>query len=350
MIASKPTILLVDDQPSNIRMLAEILKPHYNILIAISGIDGLKILKTTTPDLILLDIFMPNMDGFSFADKMHSIFSDKQIPIIFVSSAHDYESIQKSLNKGACDYILKPYDPKTLQIKIKKVLFKVEKSRFESSYIEGNKIMNTFFRGGVKSINHEMLYDWANNLIDIIMYAKDPLRAVLPCFENTYDDPSHNVKVAILSVILGRTLNLKNIQLQDLAISGILHDSGKAYLPKDILDKLTSLDPIEFERVKQHSRKSYEVAKELGIHKVQILNAILHHHEKLDGTGYPDELVGYEIPLLSQILSVCDIFDALTTDRTYRPHFTTYDALKMMKTDMHHQLNEQYVNNLIALL
>lgn len=293
---------------------------------------------------------MPDIDGFLFVDKMKLSFPNLDIPIIYVSGAHDEEIIKKSLHKGAHDYVLKPFEPQVLITKIEKVLLKEEKLHFKSIYLDGKKIMDGFFSNGIKDLDLDILTTWADSLIKALEYSRHPFKSVLLFFENTYNEPSHNVKVAMLAVILGYKLNLTRQQLNDLAIAGILHDCGKVNLSEEVLTKSTYLEVEETEMVEKHPLYSYELAKQLGIHKVQILEAILYHHEKLDGTGYPHGLIGNAIPLFAQIIAVCDVFDALTTDRTYREHFHTYDALKLIKSDMSHQLNIKYVNSFIELL
>lgn len=346
----KPTILVIDDQVHNLKITGDSLKAHYDILVATNALDGLKILKTTIPDLILLDIFMPDMDGFSFVDQMHISFPNLNIPIIYVSSSQEDDIIKKSLHKGAHDYVLKPFEPQRLISKIENVLWKEEKSQFKSIYLHGKTIADTFFSNGIKAIDLNMLSVWSESLIKTVEHSTHPFKSILVFFENSYNEPLHNVKVAMLAVILGQHLNLTRQQLSDLAIAGILHDCGKVHLSTEVLIKSTYLETEEVEMVEKHPLYSYELAKQLGIHKAQILEAILYHHEKLDGTGYPHGLIGNAIPVFAQIIAVCDVFDALTTDRTYREHFHTYDALKLIKSEMSHQLNIKYVNSFIELL
>ena len=160
----------------------------------------------------------------------------------------------------------------------------------------------------------------------------------------------HSVNVCILSIFLGNAVGLNYSELKQLAMAGMLHDIGKGCIQRSILDKEVSLDPDEYELVQTHSTRSAELAGENGITDKRILDGILYHHEKFDGTGYPEGLREKKIPKMAQIISICDAFDALTTDRTFRKKYSSFDALSLMREEMSKHLNQDYIKKFIQLL
>lgn len=160
----------------------------------------------------------------------------------------------------------------------------------------------------------------------------------------------HSVNVGILSIFLGHALGLEYGELKQLAIAGVLHDIGKGCIQKSIWNKEVPLDPDEYELIQTHPVRSAELAAANNISDKRILNAILYHHEKFDGTGYPEGLREKRIPKMAQIISICDAFDALTTDRTFRPKYSSFDALSLMREEMSDQLNQEHIKHFIQLL
>ena len=160
----------------------------------------------------------------------------------------------------------------------------------------------------------------------------------------------HSTNVCILSIFLGHAIGLDYTELKQLAMAGMLHDLGKGCIQRSILDKEVSLDPDEYELVQIHSTRSAELATANGITDKRILDGILYHHEKFDGTGYPEGLREKRIPKMAQIISICDAFDALTTDRTFRQKFSSFAALNLMRDEMSKHLNQDYIKKFIQLL
>jgi HD-GYP domain-containing protein (c-di-GMP phosphodiesterase class II) len=149
---------------------------------------------------------------------------------------------------------------------------------------------------------------------------------------------------------LAKELNMTQHQLYAISLAALLHDIGNCAIQQDVLKKSTTLTLDEFELVQTHVKYSVMIAKSFGINDSKILTAIKSHHEKLDGSGYPERLEGNQIPVMAQIIAVCDIFDALTTDRSYRKKYSSFDALMLMKTTMHKQLNSRFIKHLIRIL
>ena len=190
--------------------------------------------------------------------------------------------------------------------------------------------------------------------IDVTLKLIVATDAMLPVFlkmmPNKYHIEYHSVNVSILSIFLGHAIGLQRSELQRLAMAAVLHDIGKLKIDSRILQKDSKLNPEEFETVQEHSTLSSEMASQNNISDKQVLDAILYHHEKLDGTGYPKGLKKDEIPKMAQIIGICDAFDALTTDRTFREKYSSFDALVLMRDEMSQHLNQDYIKKFIQLL
>lgn len=218
-------------------------------------------------------------------------------------------------------------------------------------YGSGQVLMNRCFKlpeGEQLPITE--LTQYAKILSEFIVRQRYRFQQFLTRMPAVYTEPNHALNVSILATILAKALNMTNRQLDDVALSGLLHDIGKRRVDADILGKPAQLDSDEFEKVREHVVFSVQDVKENRINNPQILSAIRYHHEKLDGSGYPNGLVGNQIPVMAQILGVCDVFDALTTDRTYRVQYSSFEALKLMKKEMNREINSVYVDHLIILL
>jgi HD-GYP domain-containing protein (c-di-GMP phosphodiesterase class II) len=217
-------------------------------------------------------------------------------------------------------------------------------------YRAGMTLLRRCFAAGDEILPVEELQQYAGYLAAYIAEEEYRLEQFLRQMPATYTEVSHSLNVGILSGILGRVLHMSRRQLEDIVLAGLLHDIGKMRIPNEILLKDAGLEPDEFERMEKHPVYSAEIVRKNRIVGAQILSGIRHHHEKLDGNGYPDGLSGNRIPLTAQLIGICDVFDALTTDRTYRAAYSSYEALKLMKREMHDQLTTKYIDRLIMLL
>lgn len=222
--------------------------------------------------------------------------------------------------------------------------------RIKVLYRSGIALMERCFEGPDPELPMEELTQFAKILADFVASGRHRFIAFLEKMSDLYSEPNHAVNVAILAVILAKALKMEHRDLEDIAFAGLLHDIGKRKVDKQILDKAAELDDDEYVKVREHVPYSIEITKEAKIVNSRILSAIRYHHERLDGSGYPNRLVGNQIPVMAQIIGLCDIFDALTTDRTYRARYSSFEALRLMKRDMAKQINGTYVDHLIRLL
>lgn len=187
-------------------------------------------------------------------------------------------------------------------------------------------------------------------ILQTIMHNKDTISSYIKIIEYDYYTHTHSLNVSIYALALGAELKLDEKLLASLGQAALLHDLGKSKINHNIVNKESKLSSYEYEEMKNHPIYGYEIAVKIGIRDENILDGIRHHHEKLDGMGYPDQLRMQEISLFPRIIGVCDIFDALTTRRTYKQAMHSYNALHLMKTRMHTHLDMEIVDSFIKML
>lgn len=192
----------------------------------------------------------------------------------------------------------------------------------------------------------------ATEILVHYLYSEDKniMPIVLQLMPHEYSTHHHSTNVAIFSIILAKTLGLPKADLLDVAYAGLLHDIGKIRIDRFILLKPASLEDDEYDRIKRHSEFGLEILQKNGITNQKILDGVRFHHEKLDGSGYPEKLRGVRIPKFARIIGMCDVFDALTTRRTYRSNYSSYEALMLIKQEMAEQFDVRYTDTFIRLL
>jgi putative nucleotidyltransferase with HDIG domain len=200
------------------------------------------------------------------------------------------------------------------------------------------------------SVNADRSMNIVRPILDTILSDEKTIVSYIKILEHDYYTHTHCLNVGIYAMSLGNDLGLEEEELVRLGQSGLLHDLGKSHIDNRIINKNGKLDSREFEIIKEHPELGYEIALQIGISDSEILDAIRHHHEKLDGVGYPDALNSREISLFPRIVGICDIFDALTTRRSYKNPLNSFDALHLMKTQMHDHLDMSLVDRFIRIL
>jgi putative two-component system response regulator len=326
------TVLIVDDEPDNLIVLCELLKGHYHVKVANNGVTGLKIARSDSrPDIILLDIMMPGMDGYEVCRRLKQEPLSANIPVIFLTAKSDPESEAYGLGLGAVDYITKPISPPILLARIKAQLqIKLDADFLEdkSRYLEREVIRRSREVAAIQELTILALaslagfreHETGNHLFRIQHYIKalaEKLR-FNPRFVHFLSDNNINLLFWVAP----------------------LHDLGKFGIPDRILLKPgdTRFTPEEFEIVKSHTTLGWRAIRQaeqsLGI-SVAVLNiakdVILYHHEKMDGSGYPEGLAGDDIPLSARLMAIADVYDALVSERTYRASMTHEQAVKIIR-------------------
>lgn len=286
----KHTILIVDDEINNLQLLKRTFRGQYNILTASNGQEALEIVKEqgNNISLIVSDQKMPVMEGTEFLKKVREIHP--QIIKILLTGHVDTEILVSAIND--CDlfqYILKPFEPEELKISVENGITKY-------SMANNNKI----FYGELKELFYKTIRAISNALDTKDSYTN-----------------GHSLRVTLYSMILAKELNLDADYMEEIEIAGLLHDIGKIAMPKSILCKNGKLTDEEFLVMKSHPTRGEKIV--INIKKLQIVSEwVKAHHEKWDGSGYPDGLKGEEIPLAGRIIALADTYDAMTSTRPYR--------------------------------
>ena len=320
--ASKPTVLVIDDAPENLALMSGLLKDSYKVKVANHGELGLKVaLAAPPPDLILLDIMMPDLDGYEVCRRLKSNPASRAIPVIFLSAKTDVQDEEKGLLLGAVDYISKPISPSLMLARVATQIAlhaKTESLRVDSTVRDPEQ---------------------ARQIADLSA-AQDVTILAMTSLAETRDSDTGNHIRRIQHYVQALAQSLKDHprfadQLGPQAISLLfksapLHDIGKFGIPDRILLKPSSLSPEEFDIMKTHTTLGFEAIeqaeKALGLQAPLLRTAkeiVLSHQEKWDGSGYPQGLKGDEIPMSARLMAVADVYDALISQRVYKaalPH------------------------------
>ena len=291
-------VLIADDEPQNLDLLADFLhREGYSISRAEDGRSCLEAFASARPDLVLLDVHMPPPDGLAICRMIKADPETRLIPVMMVTGhAQSGDRIQ-GIESGADEFITKPIDRTQLIARVRSLLsLKTFTDELERAEL--------------------VLLTLANSI-----EGKDPYTA------------GHCERLSAWSAVLGQAVGLPAEEITALRRAGIVHDIGKVAVPDAILLKPGCLDPEEIRILQQHPILGEEICRPMKSFR-RVLPIIRHHHEKLDGSGYPDGLKGSYIPLTARIMTIVDVFDALTTERPYKPSLTLGEALSVMEDEV----------------
>jgi HD-GYP domain-containing protein (c-di-GMP phosphodiesterase class II) len=217
-------------------------------------------------------------------------------------------------------------------------------------YSTTSELLKYLFDKQDEHLHREALYSCVHEIMATLQIDINIMPTLLTFLPQEYSTHHHSTNVAFFAAIIGHKLEMDHQTLFDLIYAGLLHDIGKIRIDAIILNKPSFLDDHEFELVQQHAIMGASILEKNGITNQTILKGVKHHHERLDGSGYPDRLKGKMIPKVAKILGMCDVFDALTTKRTFRKNYTSFEALLMMKQEMNTQFDESLIDLLIKTL
>jgi putative two-component system response regulator len=289
-----PKVLVVDDHAaSRMTAVALLAMEGYEVIEADSGCTAIELVTQKQPDLILLDVMMPGMDGFEVCQVLKQEESTRIIPVIFITALNDRRSRIRGIEVGADDFLTKPFDRVELAARVKSL---VQQKRLNEDLDHAEQVLFSIARA---------------------IESRDP---------NTGD---HCERLMKLGQAFGEYLGLTRNQIRDLMWGGYLHDIGKVGIPDSVLLKQGTLTPEEWTIMKQHVLIGQKICQPLRSMR-GVVPLIRHHHERWDGSGYPDGLVGDQIPKIAQVFQIVDIFDALTSERSYKKAHTPKEALKVM--------------------
>ncbi|MBI2002416.1 MAG: response regulator [candidate division NC10 bacterium] len=309
---TRPFRLLVVDDMEAMRMALEdsLRLQGYEVVSAASGEEALELLRWQRFDLLLTDQAMPGLSGIELAETTARIHPD--VPIVLLTGHTDVELAKASLQRGASDFVTKPVNIRELPIVIERNL---TRRRLEVARL--------------KEREAQVLFEAIKALASAVD-AKDPYTA------------RHSMRVTRLSMIVADAIRLSGDEKYVLELSAWMHDVGKIGVPDSILTKSSRLTPEEFEVMKAHAPKGGEIVGQIE-ELSQVADVIRHHHERLDGQGYPDGLRGEAIPLLSRIILIADSFEALTSDRSYRRSTGRKHAFEELKDHSGSQFDPELV-------
>lgn len=316
-------ILVVDDTESNIDVILDSLQDNYDLTVATNGYDALEIIAEEIPDLILLDVMMPGINGYEVCQKLKLDDSTKDIPIIFLTAVKDITDKTKAFELGAVDYITKPFDVMELKARVKTHL----ELKFAKKMLFDQ---NRFLEEMVRKRTEELYKTQAATIYS--------LAALAETRDTETGEHIKRTQYYIKTLCLGlRNMGIYTDYLDDKTISMLfdsspLHDIGKVGVPDNILLKPGKLTNEEFEIMKLHTvygKNALEIAeKELGSNSFLSLakEIAFTHHEKWDGSGYPLGLKESEIPISGRLMALADVYDALISSRPYKKAFSHEEA------------------------
>ncbi len=317
----KATVLIVDDTPMNISILVGLLKPFYKTVVAKDGEQALnRVFSGSVPDLILLDIMMPGIDGYEVCKRLKADPRSKHIPVIFISAMSDAVDEEKGLLLGAVDYIAKPVSPPIVLARVKTHLALSQQQRALANEVEART---------------QELEKSRKELIRRLGLAAE------------YKDNEtglHVQRMAEYARLIAVEMGFSHKDAETLAAAAPMHDIGKLGIPDEILCKPGKLTAEEYKIIQGHPEIG---ARILGTPDSELLliaqQVALYHHEKWDGSGYPQGLKGDDIPLVARIAAVADVFDALVCVRPYKKAWPLEKVLALFEDEKGRHFDPQVI-------
>lgn len=304
---TQATILLVDDAPENIDLLAASLRDSYRLKVALNGKRALTIAQNNQqpkPDLILLDVMMPDMDGYEVCKRLKADPTTAHIPIIFVTAKHEVEDEEYGFSIGAVDYITKPFTPALVRARV----------RTHLALFDQNRQLFNLIKERTKELQDSKLR--------IIRH----LGRAVEYKDN--ETGAHVIRVSLISRLLAERTVSDQAWIERIFQAAPMHDLGKIGIPDNILCKAGKLTPEEWHEMRKHPLIGAQILDSKEDPLLRMASTIsLTHHEKWDGSGYPNKLAGDEIPLEGRIVAISDVIDALMSKRPYKEPWTVEQTI-----------------------
>jgi putative two-component system response regulator len=324
----KATILVVDDVPDNIDILDGILNSEYNVRAATHGDMALKIAASdNSPDLILLDIMMPEMDGFEVCSHLKENIRTKNIPVIFVTSKNDVIDERRGFDLGAVDYITKPVSPPIVEARVKNHLALYDQNRELEKKVK------------------ERTFELNDTRLEIIR------RLGRAAEYKDNETGLHVIRMSKFSQQIALAYGMSEDDAELILNAAPMHDVGKIGIPDRILLKPGKLDDAEWGLMKKHCEFGTTI---IGKHTSVLLKnagiAAESHHEKWNGSGYPKGLSGDKIPLIGRITAIADVFDALTSERPYKKAWKVNDAIDLINKEKGEHFDPALVQSFMKVM
>ena len=318
-------ILIVDDSPTNLQFVESVLNDKYKLALAKSGERAIKFLEKNKVDLILLDIMMPEMDGFETFECIKQIPLNAETPVVFLTADVDVENEIKGLNMGAVDFVRKPFIPEVMINRINHILQLTE-------------LMNDL----------EKKVEEKTAQIEQISFATIATIASMIEAKDSYTK-GHSVRVSEYSARLAKKIGWSDQEVQNLKYIALLHDIGKIGIPDSVLNKPGKLSEIEFDIIKSHTTIGADILKDIETIPGVFVGA-KYHHERYDGKGYPNNLVGEEIPEIARIICIADAFDAMNSKRVYRDNLSIEKICEQLEKNKGIQFDPYLAEQFLELI
>lgn len=303
------TIVIVDDNPNNLRVLGSMLQQaNYKIRPALDGQLALKSILANPPDLILLDIRMPGMDGYQVCHELKNNEISKEIPVIFISALQDTEDKLMAFKSGGVDYITKPFQLEEVLARVKAHLSLYRIQRDLQVIVENktSALMETLESLKVSQQKYRCILHQTIHAVAVTLEKRDPYTA------------GHQMRVSEIAVAIAEEMQQTPDFIEGLRLGGMVHDIGKIYVPVEILNRPGQFTELELALVRTHPEVGYEILKNIEF-PWPVAEMVRQHHERMDGHGYPRGLKDGEILLEARILAVADVIEAIASHRPYRP-------------------------------
>jgi putative two-component system response regulator len=308
----RPRLLVVDDEPANLQVLRHILQARYRLSFARDGEKALELAERERPDLILLDVMMPGLTGLDVCRRLKADTALRRIPVLFVTALSDPEHEAEGFAAGAVDYLTKPVSAPIVLARVRNHLSLVAADELRATRLA---IVQCLGRAG----------EYRDN-----------------------ETGRHVLRMSHFAAAIGRSLGMSEDEADDLLNAAAMHDVGKIGIPDSVLLKPGKLDAEQWAHMQRHPQIGAEIIGQHEAHVLQMARRVaLHHHEKWDGTGYPERLAGEAIPLEARIVAICDVFDALTS---VQAAWTVEQALELLRNESGRHFDPALVERFIALL
>ncbi len=349
MTSDNPTVMIVDDEPSNLALLTQLLRPHYRVRAVTSGQRCLEAVQPpSTPDLILLDIMMPEMDGFEVLQRLRAEAATRDVPVLIVTALLDSESEERGFALGASDFITKPIRPGALLARVRaqleakrgRDLLREKNEQLEAEVAFRTLELEIVQTVAIRALAHlaEMRVNAGKSTNRVLRTQGYVRRLAELLAQRRPDDPA---------------LTAAKVDLY--AKSAPLYDIGKVAIPDAILLKPGPLDEREWAVMKTHAERGAqalaqaEADVQVPVEFLQAAKAMARwHHERWDGKGYPDGLKGEEIPLPARLMAIADVFDALISVRPYKRAYSYDEARDLIAAGCGTQFDPQLCEQFLA--
>ena len=297
-VRSAGKVLIVDDQSADVELLKALLSGEgYTVVTALDGRQALAMVESEHPDLVLMDVLMPGLSGLEVCERIKQNKATRLIPVVLITALTDSQDRIHGINAGADDFLSKPVNPHELRARVRSL---VSLKHYTDDFDSAESVILS---------------------LALVIEARD-----------AYTD-GHCQRLAAYATALGGALNLREEDLGALYRGGYLHDVGKIGIPDSVLLNAGKLSKAEFEQIKQHPIIGDRLCT--GLRSLRhVCGIVRHHHERLDGSGYPDGLQGEAVPLLAQIMGIVDVYDAITTERPYKAAQPPEHAFEELRSEV----------------